>query len=92
LDSLVLDIGGDIGALVVHTGREMDLAEIELSPIGFDHKRFHNQVHARQLPDAVRYNAVFPHVHAGEYTVWRDATTVHGKVVIEGGQVAEYTW
>ncbi|GAA3439957.1 phospholipase [Kutzneria kofuensis] len=91
-DSLVLDIGGDIGALVIHTGPELDSAEIELSPVGFDHQRFHNQVHARHLPDGVRHNAVFPRVHAGEYRVWRDHDTVHGTVRIEGGQVAEYTW
>jgi hypothetical protein len=92
VDSLVLDIGGEIGALVIHTGREMDLAEIELSPVGADHQRFHNQVHARELPDGIRHNAVFPHVHAGTYTVWRDALTVHGTVTIAGGQVTDYTW
>ena len=91
-DSLVLDIGGDIGALVIHTGPELDHAEIELSPVGFDHQRFHNQVHPRRLPDGVRHNAVFPRVHAGDYTVWRDHSTIHGTVHIAGGHVTEYTW
>ena len=90
--SLVLDIGGTIGALVIHTGPELDSAEIELSPVGFDHQRFHNQVHARHLPEGVRHNAVFPRVHAGEYTIWRDHSTAHGTVHVEGGRVAEYTW
>jgi hypothetical protein len=90
--SLVLDIGGDIGALVIHTGPELDSAEIELSPVGDDHQRFHNQVHARHLPEGVRHNAVFPRVHAGEYTIWRDHSTAHGTVHVEGGRVAEYTW
>ena len=91
-DSLVLDIGGDIGALIIHTGPDLDHAEIELSPVGSDHQRFHNQVHPRHLPDGIRHNAVFPRVHAGEYTVWRDHHTAHGTVRVEGGHVAEYTW
>ena len=90
--SLVLDIGGTIGALVIHTGPELDSAEIELSPVGFDHQRVHNQVHARHLPEGVRHNAVFPRVHEGEYTIWRDHSTAHGTVFVAGGRVAEYTW
>jgi hypothetical protein len=31
-NNLVLDIGGDTGALLIHTGPELDQAEIEISP------------------------------------------------------------
>lgn len=91
-DSLVLDIGGTIGALIIHAGPELAEQEIEISPEGADPSahRTHNVVHARQLPSGVRYNAVFPSVPEGKYTVWRDATTVHGEVIVHGGQVAEY--
>jgi hypothetical protein len=91
-DSLVLDIGGEIGALVIHTGPHMDGAEIELSPINDDCARFHNMVHPRTICGARSYSAVFPAITEGEYTVWRDSTTRAGVLTIRGGKVTEYHW
>jgi hypothetical protein len=93
MDSLVLDIGGDIGALVIHTGPELDEAEIEISP-GRDAtvRRSHNQVHARRSGQGTTYSAVFPSVPAGEYTVWHHDGTPQGWVAIRGGQVTEHHW
>jgi hypothetical protein len=88
-DSLVLDIGGDVGALVIHTGPEWAETEIELSPVAATN-RSHNVVHARHNRHGVQHSAVFPQVPAGTYTVWRDAVTPHGIVTVTGGQVAEY--
>jgi hypothetical protein len=88
-DSLVLDIGGDVGALVIHTGADLAETEIELSPVGTT-TRSHNVVHARQSSHGVAHSAVFPQLKAGKYTVWRDTLTPHGTVHITGGQVAEY--
>jgi hypothetical protein len=88
-DSLVLDIGGDVGALVIHGGPDQAETEIELSPEGTT-TRSHNVVHARHRRDGVSHSAVFPQLTAGTYTVWRDATTPHGTVTIVGGQVTEY--
>ena len=87
--SLVLDIGGNIGALVIHTGPEWAETEIELSPVSAT-TRSHNVVHARHNGHGVQHNAVFPQLAAGTYTVWRDAVTAHGTVTVTGGQVAEY--
>jgi hypothetical protein len=91
-DSLVLDIGGEIGALVIHTGPELVDAEIELSPLEHDDQRFHNMVHPRRMPDGVRHSAVFPQVKAGIYTVWRNGYTRHGVVRVAGGCVTNYHW
>ncbi|HEX5402217.1 MAG TPA: hypothetical protein VFX16_07945 [Pseudonocardiaceae bacterium] len=88
-DSLVLDIGGDIGALVIHTEPELAETEIELSPVGAT-TRSHNVVHPRHHGSGVTHSAVFPQLTAGTYTVWRDAVTPHGTVTVTGGQVAEY--
>lgn len=65
MDSLVLDIGGDIGALVIHTGPRMIETEIEISRDG-SVARSHNVVHARRGLHGVSYSAVFPSVPAGE--------------------------
>jgi hypothetical protein len=91
-DTLVLDIGGDIGALTIHTGPDRDETEIEISPVGADPAahRTHNVVHVRQVGARTFHAAVFPSVPAGEYTVWRDADTAAGAVTIHGGQVTEY--
>ena len=87
MDTLVLDIGGDIGALVLHAGPELAEREIEIST-GPDEPRSHNQVHARTGFGHVAYTAVFPSVPAGEYLVWHGETPA--KVTIRGGEVTEH--
>jgi hypothetical protein len=88
----VMELGGDIGALVLYTPADMDGCEIEISrdgePAG---QRTHSQVRQRHMPDATKYAAVYPGLHAGVYTIWGNegpaATTV-----ITGGQVATCHW
>ena len=89
--AVVLDIGGDVGALVLYTGAEDDTAEIDISP-GTDPAapRSHNQVHPRRAPAGRVYSAVYPALAAGEYTIWRDAHTPEATVVIRGGEVTEH--
>jgi hypothetical protein len=91
MDTLVLDIGGDIGALVIHAGPELAEEEIEISP-GADPAtpRSHNVVHARRGMGEVAYTAVFPSVPAGEYTVWHRDGTPHATITIHGGQVTQH--
>jgi hypothetical protein len=91
MDTLVLDIGGEVGALVIHAGPELAEQEIEISP-GSDPAtpRSHNVVHARTNRHLVAYTAVFPQVPAGDYTVWRHDDTPHGMVTIHGGQVTQH--
>lgn len=90
-DSLVLDIGGAIGALVIHTDAGRNGAEIEISPTSDPAaRRSHNVVHAHHNRHGVQHSAVFPDVTEGTYTVWADATTPHGTVTVHGGQVSDY--
>lgn len=88
-DVLVLDIGGDIGALMITTGPSLDEAEIEISP-GVDPRapRTHNQVHVRRNGKQVAYTAVFPSVPAGDYTVWHLNGSPYAQVEIRGGEVS----
>jgi hypothetical protein len=89
--AVVLDIGGDIGALVLYTGAEDDAAEIDISP-GTDPAapRSHNQVHPRRAPAGTVYSAVYPALAAGEYTLWRDEHTPEATITIRGAQVTEH--
>jgi hypothetical protein len=89
--AVVLDIGGDIGALVLYTSAEDDAAEIDISP-GTDPAapRRHNQVHPRWAPAGLVYSAVYPALTAGEYTLWRDEHTPEATITIRGGHVTEH--
>jgi len=94
-DNLLLDIGADTGALVIHTGAHRDQAEIEISPAGISptgagRVRTHNVVRRREAAGGARYAAVFPAVPAGDYVVWRDADTPAGTVIVHGGAVASF--
>jgi len=91
MDSLVLDIGGTVGALVITTGPDLAEEEIEISP-GLDPTvhREHNVVHARRNRDVVMaYAAVFPAVQAGEYTVWNLDGSPYTVITVHGGQVTQ---
>jgi hypothetical protein len=91
MDSLVLDIGGDVGALLLTTGPELAEEEIGISP-GVDPtaKRRHNVVHARRDRGVVAaYSAVFPSLAAGEYTVWNRDGSAHAVITVHGGQVTQ---
>lgn len=89
--AVVLDIGGDIGALVLYTSAADDTAEIDISP-GTDPAapRTHNQVHPRRAPAGLVYSAVYPALAAGEYTLWRDERTPEATITIRGGEVTEH--
>lgn len=92
MDTLVLDIGGDVGALVLVAGPELAEREIEISPgTGARTPRSHNVVHARRNRDRVAYTAVFPSVPAGDYTIWRHDGTPHATVTVHGGQVTQHS-
>jgi hypothetical protein len=91
MDTLVLDIGGDVGALVIVAGADLAEREIEISPgAAAETPRSHNVVHARRNRDRVAYTAVFPSVPAGDYTIWHQDGTPRATVTIHGGQVTQH--
>lgn len=90
--SVVMEVGGDVGALVVYTPDALAGREIELARRG-EHRQFvHTEVRERRLPEGTIYAGVFPGVPAGEYTLLGIATLPALDVCIEGAHVAELTW
>lgn len=91
--TVLLDLGADTGALIVHTGRDQHGREIEISradqPGG---ARTHSAVRERLVRDGVFHSAVYPDLPAGLYTVWWDDSTPAGAISVTGGAVAEFTW
>jgi len=89
---VVLDVGGDVGALVLHAGAHSVGHEIEISPIEEPTHRQHVAVHPRDLGGEVVYAAVYPELVWGTYQLWSPAGDPVLEVSIPGGRVVEATW
>ena len=92
--TVVLELGGSIGALVLETPAEMAGEEIEISPVGggTGARRTHSMVRARITQAGTSFAAVYPGLGAGRYTLWRRDGRPAGAVSIEGGQVTRHGW
>jgi hypothetical protein len=90
--TVVADIGGDVGALVLYTAPEMCGVEIDIEPIGRPDRRTHVAVRERRVAAGSLYAAFYPALVAGEYTVLMPAPDPPRTVTIEGGTVTEVAW
>ena len=88
-EHVMLDLGPGVGALVLHTGRELHGMEIEISPAGRDDKRSHKQVHKRPVAGRALYGAVFEELPAGDYTLWLDDRPLRRNVTVAGAAVTD---
>jgi hypothetical protein len=87
--SVVLQLGGDIGALIIEAGPDRLGAEIEISPASGG-ARTHSQVRERLVEPHPRYDAVYPDLAAGRYLIWRDTDSAAAEVEIRGGEITWY--
>jgi len=83
--SVVLDIGGDVGALLLRTPSTLNGHEIDLDPVDENSPHTHSAVRERRLSGGVAYAAVYPSLKAGHYRVGGTGQ----RVLIVGGQVTE---
>jgi hypothetical protein len=90
--SVVLELGADIGALVIYTGADLLGREIEISPVGAPADRTHAAVRERRAGGDIRYGALYSRLPADHYMIWQDATTAVGLVRVPGAAIAEYVW
>jgi hypothetical protein len=88
-ENAVLDIGEDIGALVIYTVQEMLGEEIEVSPKGNQALRIHTAVLERKANGRTFFAALFLELPEGDYIT---LTTPSSEITIIGGQVAELHW
>jgi hypothetical protein len=91
-ESVVLDIGQDIGALIIYTDAELRGREIEVSPLGSAATRVHVEVLERRVNGRQVFAAVFPKLHAGDYEIWENAPNPSGTATIVGGEVTTVDW
>lgn len=90
--SVVLDIGGDVGALIIITPDAFAGSEIEVSPVGSHGHRTHVAVRERRGRSGTRYAAIYPELHAGDYTIWDLDGQAVGPIQIVGGEVTQIDW
>jgi hypothetical protein len=91
-EPVVLDIGGGLGALIVHTDAAMLGTEVEISRTGEDERRSHKDVLQREINGRPAYTAVFDKVGEGSYTLWVDDEPRARDVTVTGGAIAELDW
>jgi hypothetical protein len=90
--TVVLDIGGHIGALVLHTPRELAGREIDIFRAGEERPAMHTAVRERELPGGSVHAAVYPVVPEGDYVIPAVGALPSVPVTIRGGEVTEITW
>ncbi len=89
-DSLVLDIGGDIGALILYADDDLVGTEIDLTRVGEEHHHgTHTAIRRRRADSRDIVCGVYPALREGTYTVWGIDQAPIATVIIEGGRVAE---
>jgi hypothetical protein len=91
--NVVLDIGADTGALILHTPAEMLGREIDVTPASAPGAHgTHSLVRERRVSGTTSYAAVYPALPIGDYIIWDDRATPVGAVTIAGGQVTRHHW
>ena len=93
--SVVLDIGGDIGAAVVYCPAELSGTEIEIRGIGLEWTGVHTAVRERRLRRGVQYAAVFGALPAGSYELRLrgDPSSVPvARFAVSGGEITMASW
>ncbi|SNY69565.1 phospholipase [Paractinoplanes atraurantiacus] len=90
--TVMLDIGGDIGALIIHTDPRWHGHEIEVSPADNPSHRTHAAVRARHTSGGVTYCAVIDALPSGSYLIWQASVNPLTHLAVRGGAVTEYTW
>ncbi|WP_328476442.1 phospholipase [Actinoplanes sp. NBC_00393] len=90
--TVMLNIGGRIGALIIDTPAEWHGHEIEVSPAGAPDERTHAAVRARFVRGGVSYCVVLDALAEGRYLIWQDSAEPLAEVEVRGGAVTMFTW
>jgi len=91
-EAVVLELGGELGALVVYTDASLLHTEIEISADGDDDERSHKDVLERVVAGRSLFAAVFDKLQAGDYSLWHRNEAFSRGVRVTGGEIAELDW
>lgn len=93
--SVVLDIGGEVGAAAIYVPASLAGLEIEIRGIDEPWRGTHVAVRERTLPDRTVWAALFPSLPEGSYEIRvreRGASGPTAPVKIVGGRVTAQHW
>ncbi|HEX3908183.1 MAG TPA: hypothetical protein VHW92_09670 [Mycobacteriales bacterium] len=93
--TVVLDIGGDVGAAAVYVPATLAGVEIEIRRDGEAWEGRHVAVRERQLPDAAVWAALFPTLDSGDYEIrvrHGDPAAPSTRFTVAGGRVTTVHW
>jgi hypothetical protein len=91
-EPVVLEIGGELGALVVYTDPALHGREIEISRAREDGRRSHKDVLNRPVNGRPTYAAVFDRLREGSYTLWAGGVPAARDVAVTGASITELDW
>ena len=91
--SVLADIGGDVGAAVLHVPATLSGLEIEIRPVAAEWDGTHTAVRERHVNGTVIWAAFFGSLLAGRYELrLRGDATRTLEIEVIGGEVADATW
>jgi hypothetical protein len=93
--SVVLDIGGDVGAAAIYLPASLADLEIEIRAVGDEWAGIHVAVRERLLPDAAVWAALFPSLVEGDYEIRvreHAPTGPTALLTVVGARVATLHW
>ena len=85
----VLDVGGEVGALIVHLAAMPTTGELEAQPADDRGGRFHTGVHLRTVAGRPVPVALFPVVTEGPYQILDGDGRTLATVEVAGGEVTQ---
>jgi hypothetical protein len=89
---VILDIGGDTGALLIHTDGDRLGDEIEVTRLDGAGMATHVAVLKRRIPGGVAHAAVFSTLREGIYQILGADPSYPGRARVVAGGVAEVDW
>jgi hypothetical protein len=93
--TVLLDIGGDVGAAAIYVPAALADVEIEIRGRHEPWQGTHVAVRERRLPDGAIWAALFPSLREGEYEIrvrGGDPAGATGTLAVSGGRVATLHW
>jgi hypothetical protein len=85
----VLDIGGDIGAMIVYLDQIPPSGELMAHPPGRPAEHFHTGVHPRKMGGTTVAVAIFPEAVEGSYDLLDPEGIPMARIEVTGGRVSE---
>ncbi len=91
-EALVLDIGGDVGALIVYADESCLGKELDLTRAGAPRSHhLHTMIRRRRGVGREFIAGVYPEITEGRYTLWGLDDSMLAEIAITGGEVASFT-